>query len=85
MYAIRSYYESSVYYDKETNLEWLAGPDKPTNWYDAKKWVDSLTTVSGGGWRMPTIIELRTLYQKREKCNIVPFLKTSGCWVWSGA
>ena len=76
--------ESAVYYDKKTNLEWLAGPDKPTNWYDAKKWVDSLTTVSGGGWRMPTIKELRTLYQKREKCNIVPSLKTSGCWVWSG-
>ena len=33
---------------------------------------------------MPTIKELRTLYQKRGKCNIVPFLKTSGCWVWSG-
>jgi len=76
--------ESAVYYDKKTNLEWLAGPDKPTNWYDAKKWVDSLTTFSGGGWRMPTIKELRTLYQRREKCNIVPFLKTSGCWVWSG-
>ena len=76
--------ESAVYYDKKTNLEWLAGPDKPTNWYDAKKWVDSLTTVSGGGWRMPTIKELRTLYQKREKCHIVPFFKTSGCWVWSG-
>ena len=76
--------ESAVYYDKKTNLEWLAGPDKPTNWYDAKKWVDSLTTVSGGGWRMPTIKELRTLYQRREKCNIVPYLKTSGCWIWSG-
>ena len=31
--------ESAIYYDKNTVLEWLAGPDKPTNWYDAKKWV----------------------------------------------
>jgi len=76
--------ESAVYYDENTNLEWLAGPDKPTNWYDAKRWVESLTAVAGGGWRMPTLKELKTLYQKGEKCNIKPFLKTTGCWVWSG-
>jgi len=76
--------ESAIYYDKNTDLEWLAGPDKPTNWYDAKKWVESLTAVAGGGWRMPTREELKTLYQKGEKCNIKPFLKTTGCWIWSG-
>jgi len=76
--------ESAVYYDKNTGLEWLAGPDKPTNWYDAKTWVESLIAVAGGGWRMPTRKELETLYQKREKCNITPFLKTTGCRVWSG-
>ena len=76
--------ESAVFYDKNTGLEWLAGPDKPTNWNDAKKWVESLTAVAGGGWRMPTMEELKTLYQKGEKCNIKPFLKTTGCWVWSG-
>jgi hypothetical protein len=76
--------ENEVYYDKNTGLEWLAGPDKATNWYDAKKWVESLTAVAGGGWRMPTRKELKTLYQKREKCNIKPIFKTTGCWVWSG-
>jgi hypothetical protein len=76
--------ESSVYYDKKMGLEWLAGPDKPTNWYDAKKWVLSLHDFAGGGWRMPTIEELKTLYQKTEKCHMKPFLITTGCWVWSG-
>jgi len=76
--------ESTIYYDKNTGLEWLAGPDKPTNWNEAKKWVESLTAVAGGGWRMPTMEELKTLYQKREKCNIKSFFKTTGCWVWSG-
>ncbi len=76
--------ESAVFYDKNTGLEWLAGPDKPISWYDAKKWVESLTAVAGGGWRMPTLIELKTLYQKGGKCNIKPFLKTTGCLVWSG-
>ncbi|MGB2929403.1 MAG: DUF1566 domain-containing protein [Desulfobacterales bacterium] len=76
--------ESAVYCDKDTGLEWIAGPDKATNWYDAKKWVESLTADSGGDWRMPTRKELETLYQKGEKCHIKPFLKTTGCWVWSG-
>ena len=76
--------ESEIYYINNTDLEWLAGPDKPTNWYDAKKWVENLTTVAGGGWRMPTMKELKTLYQKREKCNIKTLLKTTGCWIWSG-
>jgi hypothetical protein len=76
--------QEKVFYDKNTGLEWLAGPDKPTNWYDAKRWVESLTSVAGGGWRMPTLKELKTLYQKGEKCNIRPFFKTTGCWIWSG-
>jgi hypothetical protein len=76
--------ESTVYYDKKMGLEWLAGPDKPTSWYDAKKWVLSLHDFAGGGWRMPTIEELKTLWQKGDKCNIKPFLITTGCWVWSG-
>ena len=76
--------ESAIYYDQNTGLEWLAGPDKPTNWFDAKKWVESLADLAGGGWRMPTMEELKTLYQKREKCNIKPVFKTTGCWVWSG-
>lgn len=76
--------ESAVYYDKRMGLEWLAGPDKPTNWFDAKKWVLSLYDFAGGGWRMPTLEELKTLWQKGEKCNIKPNLITTGCWVWSG-
>ncbi len=76
--------ESAIYYDKKMGLEWLAGPDKATNWYAAKKWVLSLHDFAGGGWRMPTIEELKTLYQKVEKCHIKPFLITTGCWVWSG-
>jgi len=33
---------------------------------------------------MPTMEELNTIYQKRQKCNIKPVFKTTGCWVWSG-
>ena len=77
-------YGNGVVYDKNTGLEWIAGPDKDTSWNDAKKWVENLT-VSGGGWRMPTRKELETLYKPGAgKRNMTPLLKTTGWWVWSG-
>jgi hypothetical protein len=77
-------YGNGVVYDKNTGLEWIAGPDKDTSWNDAKKWVENLT-VSGGGWRMPTKKELETLYKPGAgKRNMTPLLKTTGWWVWSG-
>ena len=70
--------------DKETGLEWVAGPDKDTNWNEAKSWVENLS-VEGGGWRTPTIEELQTLYKKNVGTrNMTPELKTTGWGVWSG-
>lgn len=78
-------YSNGVVYDKNTGLEWFAGPDKDTNWYDAKNWVDSLTAFAGGGWRMPTRGEVRTLYKKGAGTyNMTPLLETTGWKVWSG-
>lgn len=77
--------ESEAYYDRNTGLEWLAGPDEDTTWYDAKRWIESLTAVAGGGWRMPTREELKTLYEKDKGTrNMTPLLKTTGWWLWSG-
>lgn len=78
-------YATGVVYDERTGLEWYAGPDKYRSWYDAKKWVESLK-VSGGGWRMPTKEELKTLYQKGAGTrNMTSLLKTTGWWVWGEA
>ena len=77
-------YENGIVYDEKTNLEWIVGPDKDTSWDEAKGWVESLK-VSGGGWRMPTREEIRTLYKEGTgKLNMTPLLKTTGWWVWSG-
>ena len=76
-------YNNSVVKDKKTGLEWYAGHDRDTNWYEAKRWVENLN-VAGGGWRMPTIKELKTLYQEGTGIhNMPPLLKTTGWWVWS--
>ena len=73
--------------DKRTGLQWYVGPERNTDWYDAKKWVENLR-VSGGGWRMPSRGELRSLSQKGARSGepeyLPPIFKTSGWWVWSG-
>jgi uncharacterized caspase-like protein len=75
---------NGVIYDKNTNLEWIVGPDRDTDWYDAKKWVENLR-VAGGGWKMPSRKELRTLYKPGAGAyNMTHLLKTTGLWVWSG-
>jgi hypothetical protein len=76
--------DNGVVKDAETGLEWLPGPDRGTNWYGAIIWVENLT-VAGGGWRMPTLKELSSLYKKGAGTrNMTPLLKTTGGWVWSG-
>lgn len=77
-------YATGVVYDEKTGLEWVTGPDRNTTWNEAKRWVESLN-VAGGGWRMPTRAELKSLYKKGAGSrNMTPLLKTTGWWVWSG-
>ena len=69
-------YENGIVYDEKTNIEWVAGPDKDMNWDEAKAWVESLP-VEGGGWRMPTKDELKSLYKKGAgERNMTPLLKS---------
>jgi hypothetical protein len=76
-------YENGVVYDKNTELEWIAGPDKDTTWNEAKNWVNNLR-VAGGKWRMPTRDELKTLFIKEMGSrNMTQFLATTGWYVWS--
>lgn len=77
-------YANGIVRDTETDLVWKAGPDRDTDWSEARSWVQSLN-LDGGGWRMPTILELKTLYKKGAgDRNMTPLLKTTGWWVWSG-
>ena len=75
-------YANGVVVDMRTGLEWIAGPDVDTSYYQAAEWVRGLT-VAGGGWRMPTPAELRTLYRSPGSLSsITPLLKTRGVHVW---
>jgi hypothetical protein len=70
--------------DLNHNLRWYAGPNKDTTWEEAKSWVASLDK-GYESWRMPTIEELKSLYQEGVGArNITPLLETTGWVVWSG-
>ena len=77
-------YANGVVKDTRSGLDWFVGPDRGTDWNQARSWVQSLN-VDGDIWRMPTTDELETLYKKRAGSrNMTPLLKTTGWWVWSG-
>lgn len=53
---------NGVIVDRKTNLKWIEEPTgKYFTWTNAKKWAESLT-VDNGGWTLPTLKELATLY-----------------------
>ena len=77
-------YANGIAKDTSTGLEWKVGPDRDTDWNEARSWAEDLN-LDGGGWRMPTIYELRGLFKKGAGSrNITPLFKTTGWWVWTG-
>ena len=55
--------------DTQTLLEWFVGPDRDMTWYQAQQWTVDLDNCDGR-WRMPTIEEIRTLYEPTSKAGI---------------
>jgi hypothetical protein len=75
---------NGVITDSVTGLEWYVGPNQDNNWHQAKAWVENLT-VAGGGWRLPTVAELKGIYQKGASfTNMDPIFQSTRVWVWSG-
>lgn len=76
--------QNGVIADSATGLEWYPGPDRDTTWNQAKGWTENLS-AAGGGWRMPTLPELKTLYQQGSGSNnLDPIFQSTGIGVWSG-
>jgi hypothetical protein len=74
---------SGLVRDEKTGLEWIVGPDIDTTLDEAESWVKNLS-IDGSGWRLPTILQLKTLNQwSSGKCGITTSLKTSGWYVWT--
>lgn len=76
--------KNGVVYDPRTQLEWVVGPDRDTSFLEARSWVEKLT-LDGGGWRLPTRKELRSLYQKKSRfsCILPQWVALTGSGIWS--
>ncbi|MCL5023948.1 MAG: DUF1566 domain-containing protein [Nitrospirae bacterium] len=68
--------------DSEYGLQWVPAPDWAMNHYQAEKYVRSLS-LAGGGWRLPTRAELRSLYDPSKPGLIDPKFKVGGKLVWT--
>ncbi len=76
--------EDGVIEDIAHDLQWIAGPDKDMTWTQARAWASRLD-IRGLKWRMPTVKELKTLFDTEFKPeNISKIFKLSAWYVWSG-
>ena len=68
--------------DTQTGLMW---PDQdngsPINWYNAKSYCEGYSGGGKSGWRMPTLHELRPLYESGAYGSVIK--KTGAGYIWS--
>lgn len=78
--SIRFQKNGEIITDYANGLDWQLGPDRGTNWNEAKAWVEDL----GGDWRMPTRAELKGLWDAGINSWTWGLFENGGCFVWSG-
>ena len=74
--------------DNDTQLIWQnnsAVQESKKDWYDAKRYCESLVLSSYNNWRLPTIKELQTLVntQKSKPAIKEDFAFTASSYYWS--
>jgi len=78
-------YNNGVIKDRLTGNEWYIGSDVYLTWYETKTWIEKLE-IDDGGWRMPTILELKTLYEHHGLLTHLPKVfrkRTTKSVIWS--
>ena len=68
--------------DSKLGLQWVPAPDRAMNYDEALEYAGNLS-LAGVGWRLPTIAELKSLYDKSKPGGADPKFAVSGKWVWS--
>jgi hypothetical protein len=75
-------YANGIVYDTATGLEWFAASDKNYEYFEADKWVTNLT-VDAGGWRLPSLKEIKTLHKKGKGAdNLTSLFALTGEYVY---
>jgi hypothetical protein len=74
--------KGGVIYDSQLRLQWAPANGKAMNHYKAEEYVRDLS-LAGGGWRLPTRAELRSLYDKSKPGNADSIFKINKNLVWT--
>ncbi|MHB8109469.1 MAG: tetratricopeptide repeat protein [Syntrophorhabdaceae bacterium] len=74
--------EDGVIHDSKLGLEWVPSNGKGLNHYQAEGYVRDLS-LDGGGWRLPTRVELKSLYDITKPGNVDPVFNVGDKWVWA--
>ena len=74
--------EDGVIYDSQLGLEWAPSDGQVLNHYQAEGYARDLS-LAGGGWRLPTREELKSLYDKTKPGNVDPVFGVGDQWVWT--
>ncbi|MDI6764759.1 MAG: tetratricopeptide repeat protein [Thermodesulfobacteriota bacterium] len=74
--------EDGVIYDSQLGLEWAPSNGQVLNHYQAEGYARALS-LAGGGWRLPTRAELKSLYDKSKPGNVDPVFGVGDKWVWT--
>lgn len=70
--------------DETTKLTWTAKDNgSPVNWQEAKQWCEGLRLGSFSDWRLPSIDELKGIYDSSSRKIRAP-LTLRGSILWSG-
>jgi hypothetical protein len=68
--------------DSQLGLQWTPAPDQPMDWFQANKYAQKLS-LGGGGWRLPTRSELKSIYNILMKGGADPVFQINENWVWT--
>ena len=74
--------EDGVIYDSQLGLEWAPSNGQVLNHYQAEGYARDLS-LAGGGWRLPTREELKSLYDKTKPGNVDPVFGVGNMGVWT--
>jgi len=74
--------EGGVIDDSQLGLQWAPANGQSMNHYDAEKYAQNLS-LAGGGWRLPTRAELKSLYDTSKPGNADPVFGVGDKWVWT--
>lgn len=77
--------KSGLIIDTQTGLMWAPAPDRDVDWNQADAYVRSLDAGGYKDWRLPTLAELRTIYDSSPKnpAGIDPAFGQNVTRVWS--